>query len=266
MRRLYSSALIVGAVIALAGLVPYPSAALPDWLKCKCHQGEEKAAKEAPPLELNAGLRLYGAYLRRESAVEREDYDRVRLAWDSGNRWLNPSAGLETRVEDGQLRTYWIGDDLVLDRYATVSLRLNHTEYGDWKTGINYANGYISYHRWWMDLAVGMGYTALVFEERDYRNPLIYNSEAPESRFIYNVSLHPPAFWNGRLEFDLGLRNYDDFEYHGFDDNGYHVEPMIHLSPRTTLTYFYERRYAGAFISIPTLTRVTWLVSLEHRF
>ncbi|HUT53233.1 MAG TPA: hypothetical protein VM658_07570 [bacterium] len=266
MRPITASALTFGAIIAIAALLPRPSAALPDWLKCRCHEQEKEAPEERPPLELDSGLRLYGAYLRRESAVEREDYGRVRLAWDSGNRWLNPSAGVEARIEGGQLRTCWIGNDLVLDQYAAVSLRLNHAEYGDWKTGINYANAYISYHRWWMDLAVGMGYAALVFEERDYRNPFIYNTQTPESRFIYNVSLHPPSFWKGRIELDLGLRNYDDFEYHGFDDNGYHIEPMLHLGPDTTFTFFYERRYAGAFISLPTLTRVTWLVSVEHRF
>jgi hypothetical protein len=266
MRLSTTSATILGAVIAVAALVPRPSVALPDWLMGKCRQEEKQPPKERPPLELNSGIRLYGAYLRRESAVEREDYGRVRLAWDSGGRWLNPSAGVETRMEDGQLRAYWIGNDLVLNQYTAIHLRMNHTEYGDWKTGINYANAYISYHRWWMNLAVGMGYAALVFEERDYRNPFIYNSQTPESRFIYNVSLHPPAFWNRRLELDLGLRNYDDFEFHGFDDNGYHIEPTLHLTPDTDLTFFYERRYAGVFISLPTLTRVTWLVSVEHRF
>lgn len=221
--------------------------------------GPELAAKTG------AGIRLLGCYLRRESAVEREDYTRVRIAWDSGNRFLNLSAGVETRLKDGQVRTYWIGDDIVITDRLRGHARLNHTEYGDWKTGINYLNAYISYERWWLRLGVGIGYAALVFEEGEYNNPFVFNSEAPETRFIYNVSLRP-SFWNDRIEIDLGFKNYDDFEYHGFDDNGYHIEPIIHVTDKLTVSYFYERRYAGAFISLPTLARTTWMASIEYRF
>src|SRR4030042_138887 len=103
MRPITASVLTFGAIIAIAALLPRPSAALPDWLSCKCHQEEVNADKERPPLELDSG----------------------------------------------HLPTCWIGNDRVLDRYAAVSLRLNHAEYGDWKTGINHANAYISYRRWW---------------------------------------------------------------------------------------------------------------------
>ena len=211
------------------------------------------------------GLTFRLDYLGRQSAVEEKDYSRVSLAWESGNRFLNPRGGIEFRMEDKQLRSYWIGDDIIITDRTRVHLRLNHLEYGDWETAINHANCYVSYKRWWFRGAVGIGYAALVFEDKYYRDPTHYESMAPESRIIYELSLRP-SFYHDRIEVDFGFRNFDNFEYHGADDNGYHIEPIIHLSDYTTLSAFYERRYSAVFISLPTLTRVTWMVSVEHTF
>ncbi|MFO8058078.1 MAG: hypothetical protein R6V10_12345 [bacterium] len=211
------------------------------------------------------GLSLRVDYLGRQSAVEEKDYSRLSLSWDSGERFLNPRGGVEFRMEDGQLRSYWIGDDIIITDRTRLHLRLNHLEYGDWETAINHANFYFSYHRWWFRGAVGLGYAALVFEDKYYRDPTHYTSTAPESRVIYELSLRP-SLWEDRIELGFGFRNFDNFEYHGADSNGYHIEPIFHLTDSTTLSAFYERRYSGVFISVPTLNRVTWMVSVEHTF
>jgi len=204
-------------------------------------------------------------YLRKEDATQREDYTRARLAFDGDNRFLHPRGGLEYRIRNAQDLVFWIGDDIMIKPDFWLHLRLNHTRYGEYSSAINFANGYISYQWRWVVLAVGLGYAALNFDDQTYWNPFIFNSAAPETRFIYEVSFRP-TLWKDKLDLDLGFKNFDDFEYHGFDDNGYHVEPIFHLNPDTDLSYFYERRYAGAFISLPTVTRTTWMVSIEHRF
>lgn len=220
----------------------------------------------APPVEEKGlGLALRLDYLDRQSSVEEEGYGRVQLGWRSGNPFLNPCGGIEWRMEDTQIRSYWIGGDIIISDRTSLSLRLNHLEYGDWKTAINHANFYFSFNYAWFHGAVGMGYAALVFEDKYYRDPWRYSSEAPESRIIYNLSARP-TLWKDRLELGFGLRNFDNFEYHGADCNGYHFEPIIHLTENTDLIGFYERRYGGLFISVPTLSRVTWMISLEHRF
>ena len=111
---------------------------------------------------------------------------------------------------------------------------------------------------------MGWVYAALVFEDKYYKNPLHWASETPESRFIYDLSLRP-SFFNKKMELDFGLKNFDNFEYHGFNDTGYHFEPVWHINDKTTLSFFYERRYAAIFISVPTLARVTWMVSIERK-
>ncbi len=225
--------------------------------------GDTLLPEISKPADQSLSLRV--DYLGRQSAVEEKDYSRFSVFWKSGNRYLNPCGGIEFRMEDTQLRSYWIGDDIIITDRTQVHLRLNHLEYGDWETAINHANCYVSYRRWWFRGAVGIGYAALVFEDKYYRDPTHYESMAPESRIIYELSLRP-SFWEDRMELDIGFRNFDNFEYHGSDDNGYHIEPIFHFTDSTTLSAFYERRYAGVFISLPTLTRVTWMVSIEHTF
>lgn len=239
---------------------------------------EEPAPEEARPQEEPApdqdlpqkGVRIESVavrldYLNKDDVVQDEDYYRASAALDFTNRFLNPSAGVEFQARDSQLRAYWIGDDIKIDQYGRVNIRLNHVEWPEWEAAINHLNVYYSYQRWWARLAVGMGYATLVFDPDRYRDPFNFDADAPESRLIYNVSLRP-VLWKERLEVDMGLRNFDNFEYHGFDDNGYHIEPIFHLSHDTSMSFFYERRYAAAFISVPTLVRVTWMVSIEHRF
>jgi len=221
----------------------------------------DKADVEAPVIGLWSRL----DYLRREDATQTEDYARIGLGYDTEKKFFHPCGGLEMRVDDSRVRAFWVGDDIRITPHFKVHLRLNHTEFYDWKTAINYINAYYSYQRWWIRLAAGWGYAALIFEENDYQNPFTYGSEAPETRFIYNLSLRP-SFWKGRIEVDAGLRNFDNFEYHGFDDNGFHVEPIIHVTKNTSVSYFYERRYTAAFVNVPTLARTTWMVSIEHRF
>lgn len=221
----------------------------------------DKKVREAAP----TGFSFRLEYLRREDVTQLEDYARIGLAYDADNRFFHPRFGVEARVSDSRLRSYYLGNDIPVKKRAMIHLRLNHTEFGDWKTAINYLNAYVSYERWWLRLAGGWGYAALIFDENDYQTPFLYDTETPETRFIYNVSLRP-SIWKGRIELDVGISNFDNFEYHGFDDNGYHIEPIFHVTDNTTVSYFYERRYSAAFISIPTLVRTTWMVSIEHRF
>ena len=256
-------ALIAFMVLSAMPLVPLPSLAsrapAQSRSQDRAHltRGGEKAAA--------VGLLFRWDYLRREDATQREDYTRISLACETESRLLHPRAGVEMRKDDSQLRAYFFGDDIEVTRHSRLNLRLNHTEFGDWKSAINYINAYYSYQRWWVRLAAGWGYAALIFAEKDYQNPFQYESEAPQTRFIYNVSLRP-SLCKGRVELELGFKNFDNFEYHGFDDNGFHIEPIFHISEHTTISYFYERRYAGAFISVPTLTRTSWMVSVQHSF
>jgi hypothetical protein len=214
---------------------------------------------------LPTGPALRYDYVRRESAAEQENYHRLRFTLETENRWFNPRAGLELRMDDSQVRCYFIGNDLRVAERTVVHLRLNHTEYADWETSINYFNAYISYKLWWFRFAVGIGYAALNFDPENYHSPLDFSTQTPETRFIYNLSLHPPL-WKDLVELDLGLQNHNDFEYNGFDDTGYHVELLVNLGDRTTVSALYERRYSSFFISLPTLTRETWIISLEQRF
>lgn len=220
---------------------------------------------EGPAPAIDNALSARFDYLRRESAAEREEYWRVTLAYETANMFLNPSCGVELRTRDSQLRTYWIGDDIRFSERHRLRLRLNHTEYGDWETSVNYFNAYLSYQRWWLRLAIGIGYASLNFDPEIYQNPLDFASDSPETRFIYNLSIHP-TFWDGRLALDVGLRNHDNFEYHGFDDTGYHAEAIWNITDSVTAGFMYERRYSAAFISVPTLTRTTWMGSIEVRF
>ena len=211
------------------------------------------------------GLSLRYEFLRREDITQRENYYRFTLAWDSDNRFINPRGGVEVRLMRPQVRSYWLGDDIRVTRRLMAHARFNHLEYGDWQTAINHLNAYISYKRWWLRVSVGIGYAAIIFEPDNYQNPFLYNSEVPETRFIYNISIHPTFFGN-KLELDAGLKNFDNFEYHGLDDNGYHIEAIWNVSDNTSISYFYERRYAAFFISVPHLVRTTWIISVTHRF
>jgi hypothetical protein len=219
----------------------------------------------APDERKLPGCALRYEYLRRESAAERENYHRLSFGVKTTNLWLNPSAGVELRMDDSQLRTYFVGDDIRLDKRSAIHLRLNHVEYGDWETSINFFNAYLSYQIWWFRFAVGVGYAAINFEPKHYQDPLYFNAQMPETRFIYDLSLHP-VLWDHRLEFEAGLRNYNDFEYNGFDDTGYHLLAQVNVAPKSSLSFYYERRYAAVFIALPTLTRVTWIVAYEQRF
>jgi hypothetical protein len=209
-------------------------------------------------------LSLRWDYLNKRDSTQDDDYTRFMLTGETDNRFLNPSGGVEFRVDDSQVRSYWIGDDIRFNERTRFHLRLNHLEFADWETAINHANFYVSYKRWWLRASLGMGYAALVFEDKYYKDPFHWASENPESRFIYELSLRP-TFRDKKFELDFGLKNFDNFEYHGFDDNGYHFEPVWHINDKTTLSVFYERRYAAAFVSIPTLTRVTWMISIERK-
>jgi len=221
--------------------------------------------KDIPPAHPE-GVSLRYHFLRKEDPTQRENYYRLDLAYNTGSRFLNPRGGAEFRVYRSQIRSYWIGDDIDLTKSARVHLRLNHTQFDDWQTAINYTMAYLSYRRWWIRLAVGAGHAAIIFEPDNYQNPLAFDSEInSETRFLYNVSL-APTFYNDRIELDLGLNNFDDYEYHGFDVNGYHIRPTVYIGEDTAISCFYERRYAAAFISVPTLARTTWMVSIQHRF
>lgn len=222
----------------------------------------EPETKTAPPAT-RLSLRL--DYLRKEDATQREDYGRISFALDQGPRFWNPRGGIESRMNNSEFITVWFGDDIVIAPGARVSLRYNHVRYSEWDAAINFVNAYYVYEWRWLHLAAGFGYAALNLDPDSYWNPFELVTDTPETRFIYEVSVRP-VLWKNRLELDLGFRNFDDFEYHGFDDNGYHLEPIFHLSPHTTVHYLYDRRYAGAFIGLPTLTRTTWMVSVEHRF
>jgi hypothetical protein len=265
MKRVFIWATVFIMLFALAGPLSAGTIDLTEvWFFDDPVEEPEEGESADAAFEHLSGFLVSGHYLRRESAVEREDYARARLGWASGNQYLNLRGGVEVRTEDTQVRSYWIGNDIKMDQWSTAHIRLNHLEYGDWETGINHFNVYFSLERWWIRAAVGFGYAALQFDEKYYRDPTNFNTENPESRFIYEVSVRP-TFWD-RITLDAGFKNYDDFEYHGFDDNGYHIEPIIHITEDTDLSFFYERRYAAAFISVPTLTRTTWMVSFEKRF
>lgn len=216
-----------------------------------------------------ANPRLHGRLALRfefqdvEQVTGYSDYWRLAGSWRSGGRYWNPAAGVQVDAVDGSLRSYFFGDDLLLNPHNRLSARLNHTEFGVWHSAINFANLYYSYQRWWVRADLGIGYAALLFTEQNYHSPLLYSTEAPESRVIYNFSLRPVL---GPFALEAALSNYDDFEYHGFDDNGYRIRPSFRISDHAALALLYERRYAGLFIGTPTLTRVTWLLSFEYRF
>jgi len=226
-------------------------------------EDEADVVQEAPDAPL--GLRLIFDYLRRESAAERADFSRVALAYESESAFLNPRCGIEFRVEDTRLRSYWFGNDIRIDKWAGASLRFNHTEYADWLASINQLSAYYTYSRWHFNFGIGVGYSSLNFDPENYQSPFDFSSEAPETRLIYKVDWRPPL-WEEVLYLDFGFNNYDDFEYHGFDDNGYHVGAIIHISENAVLRGYYERRYAAAFISVPTLSRTTWVVTFELLF
>ena len=96
-------------------------------------------------------------YLNRHDSTQDEDYTRLMLKGLTDNRLLNPCGGIEFRVDDMQVRSYWIGDDIRIKENFWVHLRLNHLEFADWETAINHANFYVSYKRWWLRASVGMG-------------------------------------------------------------------------------------------------------------
>ncbi len=230
-------------------------------------QAEDKKATAREPGQAPAiqGLSMRYHYLRKEDPTQREDYYRLGLAYETGSRYINFRGGVELRVFAPQVRAYWLGDDLRITKRGKIHLRMNHTEFQDWDTGINQMSAYYSYRRRWLRVAAGAGYVALLFEPGRSSNPLDFGSGTTETRFIYDLSLRP-SFLNKRVELDLGLTNFDDYEFHGFDSTGYHLQPVFNINENTSVSFLYERRYAAAFISVPTLTRITWMASVEHRF
>ncbi len=219
-------------------------------------------ADSAKPEGYPTGAMVRLDYLYLEDATQEEYYAGFTFAYDTDGKWFNPRAGIRLRADDGQIRAYFAGNDFIITRRLSAGARLTHAEYGDWETAINSLCGYVTYRRWWFRVGLGLGYAAVILEG-PYQNPIEFGTEMPETRFLYDLSIRPHY---KDFELDVGLKNFDDFDVNGFDDNGYHLEPIWHVTDNTAVSAKYEKRFAGVFINMINVSSESWTVSVEHRF
>lgn len=227
------------------------------------------AASAAAPMEIGDSrpaplLTAAAVWQEVDQATGESERLLVSLAAETRSRWLNPRAGGLLPMRDARLQAFLVGNEVRAGLRGHIRLALNHTEFPEWESGLNFINLYYDYERSWLRAALGVGYGSLLLGE-GWRDPFKFDPETTESRLIYDLALRP-VLWPGRLRLELGAGNLDDFEYHGADDLGFRAAPSLRLSDNADLSVQYERRYAAVFVDAPTLIRASWQVTLTRRF
>ena len=231
--------------------------------------GSLAGAQEAAPARpeepsRREGLLLKANFAERETVVSTQDYLQLVVGREKG-RWFNPELGLEEDLsQEDFYRSYFISETIRFNPRQSVTGRLNHFEYPEWKIGSNNLNLY--YHaqsRHW-EGAVGLAYLAVVYDSRFYNEPWYFESEAPEWRVLYLADFRQ-SFLQERFGFRAGLTDFTEFENYGEENVGPFFEPYLKLSDRVKLSLYYEWRYSGLIYQLPYHNRTTIIMGLEVR-
>ena len=227
-------------------------------------QAQEAAPEKPEPGSPAAGLVLRGNYVERQTVLSTQDYLQLETGREKG-RWFNPFLGLELDLSDSEAyRSYFLSETVRFNPHHSVTVRLNHFEYPEWKIGANVLNAYYHAQSKHWEGAVGLGYLAVIYDPAFYNAPWYFDSQAPELRVLY-LAAFKQSFWKQRLGFRVGATDFTDFQNYGEENVGPFIEPYLQLTPRVKLGLFYEWRYSGLIYQLPYHNRTTIIGELEVR-